>query len=79
MTWNHRVVRIRDSVGGPLLGIYEVYYDDDKPNSRTTDPVGLIADGDESEAMTELRETLERMLRCLDQPILDDEEYFKED
>ncbi len=80
MTFNHRVVRRKNSKGHPWLAIYEVYYDDnDKPDNRTLDPVGVITEHDAPKGIKEMRETLERMLKCLDQPILDDEKHFKED
>ena len=80
MTWNHRVVRIRDGKGEPLLGIYEVYYDDDgKPEHRTLEPIGVITEDVGDETKKDMRKILGRMLNCLDQPILDDEEHFKED
>jgi hypothetical protein len=69
MTWNHRVVRRASVVFGKpveVLGIHEVFYGPDGGISWTTEPVA--AEGD---TLDELRETLERMLKALDQPIID--------
>jgi len=72
MTWNHRVVR-RTWRKGEVdeekeYAIHEAYYgrDDDGGISITADhkaPYG--------ETVEELRETLQRMLRALDRPVLD--------
>lgn len=66
--WNHRVVRHPAPVEGApdLYTIHEVFYG---PGRKTweADPQGTVPRG---ESLEELRETLERMLRALDQPVL---------
>ena len=62
--WNHRVVN-RSTEDETWYTIEEVYYDDDDTIRGHTD--GLRVGG---ESIEELRETLERMLRCLEQPII---------
>jgi hypothetical protein len=66
MTWDHRVVR-KIHHGEQSLGIHEVFYDEDAGTSWTEDPVEVVGD-----SIEDLRETLERMLSCLEQPIIED-------
>lgn len=66
MHWNHRIVR-RTIGGETLLGIHEVFYGMDDGTGWTDEPVAVIG-----ESVEELRETLGRMLRALDKPIIDD-------
>ena len=64
--WNHRVVeRTIIDCGKPVrwLGIHECFYDD---KTRWTDEPVTV----EGETIEDLRETLERMLRALDKPII---------
>lgn len=73
MTWNHRVVkRTYEDQGVVEFGIHETYYYDDNAevSAITTDPVAIAGDN-----VPELRETLERMLAALDQPVLNWEDY----
>ena len=71
MSWNHRVVRrfypnthMDDSM---LYEIYEVYYDKDgKINGLTEEPIRI-----REESMDDLRKTMERLTKCLEQPIID--------
>lgn len=74
MVWNHRVIK-RSFRGEDFYQIHEVYYNDKKkPYLWTNDP---IAPGGAS--LQELREELQRMLRCLDTPILiEDGDKLKE-
>jgi hypothetical protein len=67
-TWDYRVVRQTIEDGEELLGIQEVYYDDEtgEPMAHTMD---LEVVGD---SITDLKETLQRMLRCLDKEIIDE-------
>jgi len=66
MTWNHRVVRKRYEAE-VLLGIHEVFYDDEGvPDMVTVDPVSVCG-----ETLKELEETLDWMLKALGQPILE--------
>ena len=68
---NHRVVRrfypnthMDDSM---LYEIYEVYYDKDgKINGLTEEPIRI-----REESMDDLRKTMERLTKCLEQPIID--------
>jgi len=68
--WNHRVVkRIVKDFGEDVeqLGIHEAFYGLDGEGVAWTDePVVVIG-----ETVDDLRETLERMLRCLDMPVID--------
>lgn len=71
MTWNHRVVQTADTDGSPLFAVYEVYYDDAGiPSARTEDAVRSYC-----ESVDELRRELERMLKCLDKPLLTDADF----
>ena len=71
MSWNHRVVRrfypnthMDDSM---LYEIYEAYYDKDgKINGLTEEPIRI-----REESMDDLRKTMERLTKCLEQPIID--------
>ena len=65
-TWNHRVVKSVDEEGTEFLSIQEVYYDDDNPTAHTLE---LSVEG---ETLDELKETLANMLKCCDQPIIDE-------
>lgn len=72
--WNHRVVR-RTVIecGEPVqwYGIHECFYglSDESDPGWTDEPIAV-----EGESVDELRETLERMLRALDKPIIIDNE-----
>lgn len=64
MYWNCRVVKFEDD----WFEICEVYYDDNgKPIMQTEKGVSVCG-----ENIEQLRVTLERMLECLDKPILDE-------
>jgi hypothetical protein len=66
--WNHRVVRVADGDGETSsLMVCEVYYRDGKPFLRTDDGARVLGHDIE-----ELRETLRRFERALEQPVLDD-------
>ena len=66
MTWNHRLVR-RSENGETWYGIHEAFYDKNKRvRAITKDPIDVIG-----ESVEEVRETLQRMLRALEAPILD--------
>lgn len=80
MPWNHRVVRrkqlpIVDLERPDYLCIHEVYFDAGKegtPHSVTNEGVTVGAEAEtDAESIQEMRETLERMLRALDKPIVD--------
>lgn len=71
MSWNHRVVRRLypnthrdDSI---LYEIYEVYYNSDGTiNGITEEPIKI-----REETVDDLRKTVERLTKCLTQPIID--------
>jgi hypothetical protein len=71
-TWNHRVVKFKNDEGD-WYAICEVYYEDGKVYAHTSEGVGVSG-----ESIEELRETLRRMLDCLDKEVLDEitEEQF---
>lgn len=71
MSWNHRVVRrfypnthMDDSM---LYEIYEVYYDKEgRIEGLTEEPIKI-----REESVDDLRKTIERLTKCLEQPIID--------
>lgn len=68
MGWNYRVMR-RVVNGEVDLSIREVYYGGDgQVHAWTVEPVDP-----HGENLEELRDSLNRMLACLDQPVLDEE------
>lgn len=72
--WNHRVVRRVYHAGTDheevVYAIHEAYYEtkgaSSGPCSITTEPKGIVGDNVE-----DLRETLQQMLKALDNPVLD--------
>jgi hypothetical protein len=70
MYWNHRVVRRVWHPGTDreetTYAIHEVFYGLSKKPIPTADPIDVSG-----ESVEELRETLQRMLRALDKPVLD--------
>ncbi len=66
MSWNHRVMRFPDPLHEEWLEIHEVYYDDNGQHTMYTEEAVSVA----GEAIEELRETLSRMEKALNQPIL---------
>jgi hypothetical protein len=68
MYWNNRVVRFKKD-DDDWLEICEVFYHDGGPIGHTGEGVTVCG-----ENVQELRVTLERMLKCLDKPILDEME-----
>lgn len=72
--WNHRVVKriVREfDEDVEWFGVHEVFYGlpGESEPSWTDEPISV-----KGESIDELRETLERMLRALDRPIIDDTE-----
>lgn len=71
MSWNHRVVRriypnthMDDSI---VYQIHEVYYDENGAiNSITSEPINIV-----EESVEDLKTTLQRIIKCLDNPIID--------
>ena len=73
MSWNHRVIRHVDDKdeGEEWFSIHEVYYNDDlEPTSCTKDAIAPL-----QEEMKDLKWELEKMLECLEKPIID-YQYF---
>lgn len=70
-TWNNRVVK-KEFPGETLYVIHEAHYGEDKktPHSITQDGVIVAA-----ESVEALREVLESMIRCLDAPVLNYEDF----
>ncbi len=73
MTWNHRVIRIKDDdqEGGYRYEFKEVYYHDDGT---------LMAYGDPflwSEDLEGMQELAERLLKATTQPVLDENEFHE--
>tara|TARA_Y100000034_G_scaffold1793_1_gene2294 strand:+ start:107 stop:469 length:363 start_codon:yes stop_codon:yes gene_type:complete len=66
--WDYRVVRKESADGSDeYYSIQEVYYDDDgQPMAQTIDL------GVEGDTITGMRTQLEKMINCLDQPVLDE-------
>ncbi len=72
-SWDYRVIRKdlpTEDGTQDWYSVQEVYYDDGEPGAQTID---LEVTGRSIDA---LRSMLERMLKCLDKPIL--EEVFKD-
>jgi len=66
MTWNHRVVKFTED-SDDWYAVCEVYYNEDGTIYAHTQD-GIRVSG---ESVEDLKETLERMLRCLDQGIVE--------
>tara|TARA_Y100000310_G_scaffold314436_1_gene363775 strand:+ start:322 stop:690 length:369 start_codon:yes stop_codon:yes gene_type:complete len=66
--WDYRVVHKTEEDGDEWYSIQEVYYDDEtgEPIAQTTD---LQIEGD---TITGLKTQLERMLKSLDKPVVDE-------
>jgi hypothetical protein len=76
VTWNYRVVRRRGTLtpqeDWEVLGIHEVHYDEaGKPTSVTVEPVTVLTDGTDVEA---LRAVLSMMELACGAPILEYDE-----
>jgi len=66
MTWNHRVMKSIYPSGEIMFSIREVYYNDDGTiYAHTEQPIAPIG-----ETIEELRQSLEWMIKSLDNPIL---------
>lgn len=91
MKWNHRVLRrnIVDDLSGetPLSwGLHEIYYDaNGAPDMYSEEPTDIVTFSElggpstDEEAIQQLRETLERMLRALDVPILTESDFTRKE
>ena len=91
MTWNHRTCKKThkcDTHETVLYGIHEVYYNEkgevwavtEEPVTISTAFVKDMEEFDDEGAVAALKEQLERMLRALDTPIIDQDTiiYAKE-
>lgn len=82
-TFNHRVIRHRGAVSKQgivrpdWLAIHEVHYEDSVPSSVTMEPVSIIGDLSEGEAsaIDDMKSTLDRMIGCLEKPILNYDDF----
>lgn len=77
MGWNFRVFRRTlknfDDTTSDWFSIHETYYDENgKPNGWTVDAIDLQGEGIE-----ELKWTLQKMLECLEKPVLEYEDEPK--
>ena len=68
--WDYRVVRKESENGSDeWYSVQEVYYDDDgTPMAQSID---LQVEGD---TITEMRKRLEGMIKCLEEPVLDEQD-----
>lgn len=57
-TWNYRIVKV-DTADGPMWGLYEVYYEDERPVARTENPIEFIGEGGPEEIMDALTHALD--------------------
>ena len=76
MHWNHRVIKkeCRNDADETTYGIHEVYYNNNGvPTMCTEEPIRLLGD-----SVKDLKETLERMMKALDNPVLDYDKDFPE-
>lgn len=78
MYWNHRVIKkIIDNKANPTMYfIAETFYNDDGTVSMISGPITLEeydedwGDGVIEHGQKNLKQTLKRMLKCLDKPVL---------
>lgn len=68
--WNHRVVKRTHDCGAIEFAIHEAHYDENVAESITVNPTAPMAD-----SVDELRRVLEQMLKALDKPVLNYEEF----
>jgi len=79
-TWNHRILahwqasNFLEDGGYWYFGIHEVHYDNDKPGSYTADAISIISE----EGLDGIKWTLDKMLICLNKPILNAEDWPNE-
>lgn len=69
-TWNHRLIEYVDTDGEPWFAIHEVHYEDQRPRAYTENPIAPTGS-----TIEQVRETLQRMLRCLDKPTLKETDF----
>lgn len=67
MSWNHRVMRMTSEGDGDSFGIHEVYYNADGTVENWTERAIAVY----GEDVEDLRWALDRMIACLEKPILD--------
>ena len=74
MNWNYRIIETEEN-GEIFLNIHEVYYDKDgTPNGYTENPVTV-----NGEVVEDLKWVLNKMIECLDKPILLGGEKFPQE
>ena len=67
--WEYRVVRKESENGSDeWYSVQEVYYDDGTPMAQSID---LQVEGD---SISEMRKRLEGMIKCLEEPVLDEQD-----
>lgn len=70
-TWNHRLIDMTaENNGEPWLAICEVFYGDDGKPQGYTGPVNVSG-----ENIEEIRQTLERMRKAVENPTLKPEDF----
>ena len=75
MFWNNRVIfHKEENPAHSYYAIHECFYDDGElvPHSWTENPIAIIGDNIE-----EIRETLDRMIRATERPILTEQDGNK--
>ena len=74
MSWNYRIIQTEEN-GEIFLNIHEVYYDKNGiPNGYTENPVTVSG-----EVVEDLKWVLNKMIECLDKPILLGGEKFPQE
>lgn len=77
MSWNHRILK-RTYPGAfveTLYQVHEVYYDDSgKPTMCTENPISVTG-----ETVEEIYETLNRMIKAAEKPVLDWDDFNTEE
>jgi hypothetical protein len=74
--WDYRVMYRRSGLDDPdfdSFELHEVYYENHKPVSCTENAIQVYCDGNES-----LKDTFDRMIKALDKPVLDYDNFPNE-
>jgi hypothetical protein len=79
MRWNYRLIVHPPEGPGTKgwVGLHEVYYDDEgKPRAHTSHPDIVFDIGaTEEETRANARQVIERIMRCVDEPLLDARQF----